>query len=138
MVSYHRRKLRLRRLTTHKLWNRHLKPDPLTFNQSASFLVCYHEGECGRRGPICTIFVRGQRILGTVSTVANLISHLPANPTRPPSSEGSPFVINPSTLHGSKYHTIKSNKPFPRSQGPQNISKGNSSQQLRVTDSLVI
>lgn len=137
MVSCQRRKLRLRRLTTHKLWYRHLKPDPLTSNQTVNFLVCYHEGECSRKSPICTI-ARSQRTLGTVSTVADLISHLPANPTRPPSSEGSTFIINPTILYGSKYHIIKFNKPLPRSQGPQNISEGNSSQLLRVTDSPMV
>lgn len=132
MVWHQRRKLRLKRLTTHKLWNWHLRSDTLTSNQTACFLLCHQEGECVRRSPICTIFVRGQRALGTVFTVADFVSHLSANPTPTPSSEGSPFIINPTPLYRSKYHTIKFNKPLPRRQAPQNISEGNSLQLLEL------
>lgn len=123
MVRCQRRKLRFRRLTTHNLWNWHLKPAPLTYNQTACFLLCLHEGECVWRSPIYTIFGRGQRALGTILRVADLMSHLRASPTLPPSSERSHFITNPTPLYGSKYHTIKFNKPLSRSQGPQNISE---------------
>lgn len=98
MIRCQRRELKPKRLAVPTLWNQHWKPDPLTSNWAACFLLYHHQGDSSAPS--------WSGIKGAVVRVADLIVHLHANPILPPSSEGSHLIINTTPLSRTKYHPV--------------------------------